>query len=501
MAQQGPDELAAELDAALAGNPAQVPPPQPKPSALMAREAKPVDSPAKAAFRASVAAPKPQAVATWLRPKPAQAAIVPAAPEIKLSAQQEKVCDAIGRGRNVLVTGAAGTGKSTILNWMKKKYGERGIAVTASTGIAAVNVGGLTINSWAGLGLADDSPERIAAKIQHMEWPTVRDRIKNCMRLAIDEVSMISAHLLNLIDAVFKIVRDNPAPFGGIQMIFFGDFLQLPPVIKGMEEQRAGIFAFQSRAWAACNVAVAMLTQVFRQADAEFSTALNSCRVADYTPALAGILRARYRAVDPNPEKKPVIIHTHNKDVDEINRVELEKIKEPEQKYAAIDTGKEGPVKMLQQNCLAPTELVIKIGARVMLLWNVNTSIGLANGSVGTVTRIAEYTRRPWVMFDNGIEQEIENQTWEIKESGKVLASRTQCPLRLAWAITAHKSQGMTLDKAQVHLADAFEYGQAYVALSRVKTTAGLFIQSGKKESIKAHPLAVEFYQRAESVL
>lgn len=421
--------------------------------------------------------------------------VKPAGPVV-LSEQQKSVLKAVEAGHNILITGPAGTGKSTLLKAMREKYGYR-MPIVGSTGIAAVQVGGNTFHSWAGLGMAKFSAKAIARNIIDNNAKAYMN-IRDTSRLAVDEVSMISMQLLDKINEVFQIVRKNSKPFGGMQMIFFGDFLQLPPVITGDSQDPDG-FCFQAKSWIEADVRVCVLTKIFRQEDAEFATALNDIRVGHLSETARKILNSRYQKEDPNPTIRPVTVHTHNADVDAINEIELNKLTGEEKIYQAREEGKTGALALLQKNCLAPLQLKLKVGAQVMLLTNLDTDSGLANGSVGIVTGFVKMIG-PSVKFSNGCERILERNEFTIEEGGRVLASRTQYPLRLAYAITAHKSQGMTLDKIEVFLAKVFEYGQAYVALSRVKTVDGLFIQSGNKQAIRAHPDALEFYANCSRV-
>lgn len=429
----------------------------------------------------------------------------PAATEMKLSEEQQGVVNAIANGNNILITGSAGTGKSHLLKSIKEKFR---LPVTASTGIAAINVGGTTIHSWSGCGIMDKPVKEVVNKIMQYSMyrtpdgtPNTYERITRAKMLAIDEISMLGAHQLNYIDEVFRAVRGNSNPFGGIQMVFFGDFLQLPPVIKGEEYRKAGTFAFESNAWKNAGVQTAMLTKVFRQADLEFSSALNQIRFGELSPEARKLLQSRFQVTDENPEIGPVVIHTHNRDVDAINESKLANLPGETFTYEAQDLGTNpAALQLLQKDCIAPAKLNLKIGAQVMLLSNIDLKIGLANGSMGIVVSVCSVTGLPTVKFLNGQECQISHKTWEITIDGKVQAQRTALPLRCAWAITSHKSQGMSLDKVQAHLHGVFDYGQSYVILSRARTAGGLFIADGGSSSIKAHPLAVAFYKDGEKV-
>lgn len=401
--------------------------------------------------------------------------------KIELSPEQQYVYKAVLDRKNVLVTGSAGTGKSTLLSALLKKF-PFDLHITASTGIAAVNVFGRTVHSWAGIGI-DMTLEQVVDQVRTRKGPVIH-RIKSAKMLAVDEISMVDASLLEMMDGLFKDIRGNSLPFGGIQMVFFGDFLQLPPV-KGTG------FAFESKKWSDAGIETFFLTKVFRQEDQVFSSVLNEVRVGNITPEIAAFLRQR-KGLKPDKKIKPVIVYSHNKDVDEENAKMLKKIKAKEFEWKAYDYGEAGPLKNIQKNCLAPELLRLKEGAQVMCLWNIAPEDGIANGSIGIVTHIDHDT--PTVKFQNGTEVEFERKDWECKDSGKVIAGRSQIPLRLAYSITAHKCQGMTLDSIEVFLDKCFDYGQAYVALSRCRTLDGLFIGSIDLNRIAAHPRALEFY-------
>jgi len=425
-------------------------------------------------------------------------------PVIQLSPEQERICTAAQVGHNILITGSAGTGKSVLLRELRRRLDTDGFGgrfvVTASTGIAAINVRGATLHSWAGLGLAEGSCEQLLERVR--ERRKAVQRIREVKRLAIDEISMVSAELLEKLDYVMRHVREERGrPFGGVQIIAYGDFLQLPPVSKGDEKAR---FAFESEVWKGANFNTGILTKVFRQSDAAFSRALNEFRVGNVTDEAAELFATRYQAKDEDPTFQPIDIYMTNADVDSFNLERLREIDAPEVCYEARDWGEEWDVKAMDKSCLAPKNLRLKVGAQVMLLTNLNIECGLANGTIGRVVALPDKVKGwkcgPTVEFRNGQQRVLELAKWEMKVGDDVVAERWQIPLRLAWAITGHKSQGMTLDKCRVHLANVFEAGQAYVALSRARTLDGLFIQSTRKGCINADPRAVKFYQEAKTL-
>jgi ATP-dependent DNA helicase PIF1 len=411
----------------------------------------------------------------------------------QLNAKQQAGVTEIRAGRNVMFTGAAGTGKSTLLRYLRSQYSD--LQVCASTGIAAIQIGGSTLHSWAGLGMGRDSAMEIAKK--HLERKNgVFYEICKAKMLAIDEISMIEADLLDKLDLMLQLVRKKSAPFGGIQMIFIGDFCQLPPIGEQGQPVR---FAFEARCWPAAEVKVFVLTEVMRQKERAFSDILSRVRVGDTSEDVRAVLRPRINAVDSDPRIKPVEIVTHNEHADRINAESLAALKTDLHIWDASDWADgDHNRKKLEKDCLAPKTLQLKIGAQVMLLKNLDTEAGLVNGSLGEVVAIKERPgcKYPVVEFTNGAKLEIDQAEWQIVRSKHdVLASRRQIPLRLAYAITAHKAQGATLDKVRVHLKRCFAPGQAYVALSRCKTLEGLFIADISGNSIHAHPAALEFYK------
>ncbi|GMO64004.1 MAG: hypothetical protein Ta2D_10850 [Rickettsiales bacterium] len=409
-----------------------------------------------------------------------------------LSKSQKLAFDKIKEGKNVFITGPAGTGKSYLLNCLKKEY--KNLHITASTGIAAVNVGGFTIHSWAGLMTGDMPIEAILKIILGYGGKATKQRILNAEILAIDEVSMISDQLFNLLNQVLQTIRRNDAPFGGIQLVLFGDFLQLPPV-------KCPNFCFESEAWEKGNIEYVELCDIFRQTDKRLIDMLNHLRYGELSEEDIALLRYCYQRKDIDIEFEPTILGTHNMQVDSINNAKLAKLKTEKKTYKGSFKGKENKILDLKKNCIAKEELSIKVDSQVMMLKNSYGEKGIMNGSLGIVQSFSK-SGFPMVKFTNGEIIEITPEEWSIEkfnhDTGEVEieASMMQVPLLLAWAITVHKSQGMTLEKIKCDLGRAFTDGQIYVAVSRVKSLDGLYIESFDRNKIRANKKVIEFYKR-----
>lgn len=406
-------------------------------------------------------------------------------------------------GKNVFLTGPAGVGKSycikILFGFLEKK--SVFVARTALTGVAALNIGGQTIHSWAGLGLADEDTNSVVDKARHNK--KARERVRSTGIVFIDEVSMASADLLNKLDAVMKDARHNDEPFGGAMLVFSGDFLQLSPVFKGAGNQLK--FAFQSQSWEAASVSIVHLTKLVRQDEnTAFAKLLQKIRFGK-SIGTKNLLSARIGA-SLKTSVPPIKVFCKNIDIDGYNDQQYKRIIGNEKVFVSRDTGNPLLAKSFDRNCPAPPILRLKIGARVLLLVNLDTEGGLVNGSIGTVTGFG--ILGPIVKFDNGHSAAVEPHKWEMKEqeldlSGKmrykVIATRSQIPFKLAWATSVHRLQGATLDFADIDLSGAFTYGQHYVALSRVKTLEGLTLAAFDHSKIKAHPECVQFYEQHDN--
>lgn len=418
-----------------------------------------------------------------------------------LSAEQKLVIQEISQGSNILVTGGAGTGKSFLLNYLKRHYGQLGLAVTASTGIAAVNIGGSTIHSWAGIGLANLPIDQIIANLFSGKMSKIRRRIKETRILAIDEISMISANLFEILDQVLRAVRENNKPFGGLQILLFGDFLQLAPITRyGDEEQN---FCFTSQSWKNLDLQTFNLQEIFRQHDKKFIKILNNLRFGNLDEDDLEQLNLRLKANDDNLAIKPTILTSHNAKAAQINEFELKKIPREEKSFEAKYFGEASKVELLRKNCLAAESLKLKVGAQVMMIKNTFQKEGIINGSLGVVQDFSPKKLYPIVEFANGKILTIAPEEWIIDrfdhDAKQVIteAAVTQIPLILSWAITIHKSQGLTLDKISCDLSNIFSAGQAYVALSRARSLDSVFISSIDFKKIITNQDAIRFYSKS----
>ncbi|WP_019673379.1 AAA family ATPase [Psychrobacter lutiphocae] len=456
--------------------------------------------------------------------------------------KQSTALDILKTGKNVFLTGSAGSGKTYTLNQYIHYLRARRVpvATTASTGIAATHMNGITIHSWSGIGIKDELSERDLANLSRKK--VLKDRLRETAVLIIDEISMLHAKQLNLVNQVLKHIRQNDQPFGGLQLVAAGDFFQLPPVGSRGESNREK-FAFMSEAWLEASFQVCYLSEQHRQqaedegAQISLDMILNQIRGEQGVTAEAiyALQNTYYQDVDVNRTR----LYTHNVNVNKINENELTKLSGETVVYHAITHGDNKLVETLKKSVRTNDELTLRVGAKVMFIKN-NTDLGVSNGTMGElvgfttikplngnssatkddedtsyiqaateisdvdtdtksqdVQEIGEASsavssdRYPVIKLNTGRKVIAEPEEWMIEdENGEVLASYTQVPLTLAWAITIHKSQGMTLDAAEIDLSKTFELGQGYVALSRLKSLEGLKLLGMNDLSLRLDPLA-----------
>lgn len=444
---------------------------------------------------------------------------------VSLSNQQRTILETVMEGKNVFFTGSAGTGKSVLLRAIIKSLRQKNVkspdavAVTASTGIAACNIGGVTLHSFGGVGIAQGTAVDLANKIKKNQ--KAASRWGRTRVLIIDEISMLEGDFFDKLETIARILRKNSKPFGGIQLVLTGDFFQLPPVVKSSVVK----FAFNAQCWKDCMDCTFNLTKVFRQKDQAFVDMLNEMRFGRLSEKSIQVFTARAAPL-PDDGIAPTELFPRREDVDRANRERMEKLTGDLHTYASVDGGTADPRSRENQlnNFMAPKELQLKVDAQVMMIKNVDEQ--LVNGTVGKV--IDFMTESEWAASvvgmatgekEPGEKEKPKNRTNEVKlpvvewkivgsrspridlvrmeafkvegPNGQVEVSRQQLPLILAWAMSIHKSQGQTLEKVKVDLRKVFEKGQAYVAISRATSLEGLQVIGFQASKVYAHPAVI----------
>lgn len=400
---------------------------------------------------------------------------------------QAQALDILKTGANVFLTGEPGAGKTHVTRTFISYLREHGIepAITASTGIAATHLHGMTIHAWSGLGIKDSLNAYDLDAISTKEY-LVR-RINNTKVLIIDEVSMLSAQTLSMVDVVCRTLRGTPEPFGGLQVVLVGDFFQLPPISKfanGLNSQAQ--FAYQSPSWKNLKLITCYLTEQHRQEDSALLSLLSAIRTNSLEDFHHEELQTRSRNKDKVSDSVTQLF-TKNIAVDKLNDEKLASLSGKEEIFLMMSKGGKSLVEGLKKGCLSPEELRLKKDAIVMCTKN-NPNLGFANGTLGKVVAFEAGTRYPIIETNDGRKITVPPMEWVVEEDSKIKAHISQVPLRLAWAITVHKSQGMSLDSARMDLSDVFEYGQGYVALSRVRTFAGITLVGYNQRALEVHP-------------
>ena len=409
---------------------------------------------------------------------------------------QTQALDILKSGENVFLTGSAGAGKTYVLNQYIQYLKARKIrvAVTASTGIAATHMGGTTIHSWCGIGIKDRLTSSDIRSMGTRQY--LKKNLEKAKVLIIDEISMLHRNQLDMVNQVLKHFKSQKGAFGDIQVIFAGDFFQLPPIGDSPIRDR---FAFMSSAWVEADLKICYLTEQYRQSNNSLNQILNEIRTGSVSQS--SIFKLEDAAKNTISKAiEPTKLYTHNTDVDKINKIALKNLTGSTKIFKAKTNGNPKILESFKKSVQASEVIDLKIGAKVMFVKN-NPDMGYINGSLGEVIDFSDETGFPIVRLINGKKITAAHDSWSIDDdAGKSLAKYDQVPLRLAWAITVHKSQGMTLDAAEIDLSRTFEKGQGYVALSRLKDIDNLKLIGFNQTAIEVDSLALKADKRFQEL-
>ncbi len=409
-------------------------------------------------------------------------------------------------GAHVFLTGEPGAGKTYVINQYISHLKACGVevAITASTGIAATHISGMTIHSWSGIGVREMLTPQDLDKIASSEY--ISRRVRRAKVLVIDEISMLGPNTIDMVDMVCREVRQNTEAFGGLQVVFIGDFFQLPPIEKRKwnEDDQSELFedevaprprfAYDSNSWKSATPIVCYLTEQHRQEDDIFLSVLSAIRAGSFGGTQLEHITTRKIPAE-KISKDTLRLFSHNADVDRVNNEMLERISAPKKLFPMTSHGHEILVAILKKGCMSPESLILKVGAQVMCTKN-NQKAGYVNGTIGELVGFQNGTQYPIIKTRDEKEIVIESMDWMVEENGKIKASISQFPLRLAWAITVHKSQGMSLDEAVIDLSSVFEFGQGYVALSRVRRLDGIHLIGWNERAFQVHPEIAEIDEK-----
>jgi len=431
--------------------------------------------------------------------------------DIQLNDQQQQAFDFVTEGHNVFITGSAGVGKSVVIKKIKEWGLQRGkqVAVTATTGVAAANINGSTIHSWASIRLGKGEPGKFAFYIKKNE--AKYKRYLNTDILIVDEISMADFEYFTTFNLVAQLVRDRRGiPFGGIQIVVCGDFFQLGPVQKNRKTTR---FIFEDIVWDQMVSKIVHFTQVYRQTNGDFIDMLHKIRVGNVTDDMVARIKATEEHKLVNDKGiKPTILFCRNVDVDAINISGIKRLNGEEHVFDCTTYFADDECKQLYgKSFTLPENITLKVGAQVMLIQNLDVSVGLVNGSRGVVVAISPEDDEIEVQFMNGVTKKIipfkqaftsnptsnedKDEDFEYTyEEEYECAYRIQYPLKLAYALTIHKSQGLSIDFLKIDLNGCFAAGQAYVALSRATSFDTLCVRNFTKKCVITSKVVMDYY-------
>ena len=405
---------------------------------------------------------------------------------------QNTALNILKTGQNVFLTGSAGTGKTYILNEYILYLKSRKIfpTIVAPTGIAASHLSGQTIHSYFSLGIKNEIDDSFIQNL--LEKKYLKMRFSKLSVLIIDETSMVSPFIFSAMDTILQAFKRNTKPFGGIQVILSGDFFQLPPISKTKDGKR---FAWQSPAWKNLDLQTCYLEKKFRQNDDVLISILDEIRSGNISQNTHDALNLRINT-KLDTSFKPTKLYTHNLDVDKINNEELNKLPSSKYDFTYTSEGAKSNIEKIFKSSMVQETMTLKKDAVVMFIKN-NPEKGYINGTTGIVTDFSKDGNLPIVKLSNGYTVKVPLEDWSIEnDKGVITAKVSQLPLKLAWAITIHKSQGMTLDSAQIDLSKTFEVGQGYVALSRIKNIEGLELLGFNETALMVDPLILSIDDR-----
>jgi len=398
--------------------------------------------------------------------------------------KQTTALEILKSGKNVFMTGSAGTGKTYLLRQYMQYLKERRIhpTIVAPTGIAASHLKGQTIHSFFALGIRDSIVDNGYVEFL-LEKSYLKSRFAKLKVLIIDEVSMVSPEIFASMDKILRSFKNNPEPFGGVQVVISGDFFQLPPVSKEFKEKR---FAWQAPVWKSLDLRSCYLQEKFRQEDDALIKILDEIRSGEVSDASKSSLEKCFHN-ELDSTLTVTKLYTHNIDVERINLEELSKLKGKAKHFRHTAKGAAKNIEKIFKRALVLEELTLKKNAMVIFIKN-NPDKDYVNGTTG---RVVDFDGDiPIVKTSTGQKIRVLAEDWGLEsDNGETIATVSQLPLRLAWAITIHKSQGMTLDAAQIDLSQTFEVGQGYVALSRIKSIEGLHLLGLNEMALKVDPL------------
>lgn len=420
---------------------------------------------------------------------------------MSLNEKQEEVMEMVMEGKNVFITGVAGSGKSFLIKKIKEWADDNGknTAITAMTGVAASNINGSTLHYWGGIGLGKSNGSEMEVALKKSMYYIKRNkatlsRYTDTDILIVDEISMLDAEYITKLNALAKMIRRSPLPFGGIQLVFTGDFYQLGPIkSKG--------FIFEDAIFDELLDVGIYLTKVYRQRNSDFIDMLHKIRVGNIDDAIVTtIQKTSTNKLENDMGIEPTLLFCKNVDVEAMNGRGIKNLDGKEYCFMASDNFTDDATKKHYGSLFTyPTSLVLKKGAQVMLLKNMDVENGLVNGSRGIITSI-NGSDSVMVKFMDGKEHEIKKIAQQFTDNGtEVVASRQQFPLKLAYALTIHKSQGLSIDYLHVDVKGAFCHGQVYVALSRATSFDNLRVTNFQKGSITTSKKVCDYYKKFDN--